>query len=148
MKLGRYFVILLIFSSVFLLGFQSTSSYKGKWLMIDENGTKKSVINLYLNDGKLYGDIIYLYPKAGRADNPICDKCTDDRKGKHWVGMQVIRGMVWDGTEYKDGEILDPKTGKSYSARFELSSKNKDLLVVRAYLGPVFRTQYWVRVPK
>lgn len=143
----RVSIWVLVGFSYLSFAIQDGSSYKGKWLMIDENGTKKSVINLYLKSSKLYGDIIYLYPKVGRSDNPVCSACTDDRKGKHWVGLQVIRGMVWDGKEWKDGNILDPKTGKTYEARFELSANNKDIMVVRAYLGPLFRNQYWVRVP-
>ena len=133
---------------LFFLSSSDAAPYKGQWLMIDEEGTKKSVINLYLSNNLLFGDIVYLFPKPGRSDNPLCDKCTDDRKGKHWVGMQVIRDMKWNGTDYSDGTILDPKAGKTYEAKFTLSTKNRDILLVRAYLGPLFRTQTWVRVQK
>ncbi len=116
--------------------------------MIDEEGTKKSVIKLYTVNGLMYGDIIYLFPKPGRSDNPICDKCSDDRKGKHWVGMQVIRGMTWDGQGYSKGTILDPKTGRTFEAKFVLSHQNKDIMIVKAFLGPLYRTQSWLRVPE
>lgn len=116
--------------------------------MIDEDGVKKSVIKLYLEDGKLFGDIIYLFPKPGRADNPLCTKCDDDRKDKHWVGMQVIREMEWNSTDFSGGNILDPKAGRVYEAKFTLYSQDKDKMMVRAYLGPLFRTQNWYRVPE
>ncbi len=134
--------------SLLLLSSNNASDYKGRWLMIDEEGTKKSVIKLYTVNGLMYGDIIYLFPKPGRSDNPICDKCSDDRKGKHWVGMQVIRGMTWDGQGYSKGTILDPKTGRTFEAKFVLSHQNKDIMIVKAFLGPLYRTQSWLRVPE
>jgi len=139
---------LLLFFPLFLTSSYSSKDYTGKWLMIDESGVKKSIINLYIENDKLYGDIIYLFPKQGRADNPLCTKCEDDRKDKHWVGMQVIRDMKWDHTDFADGTILDPKAGKTYEARFTLYSHDRDKMMVRAYLGPLFRTQNWYRVPK
>lgn len=140
---------LLVISLLVALSADKTSSgYLGKWLMIDdETGNKKSVINLYKKGERLFGDIVYLYPKKGRSDNPVCLKCDDDRKGKYWVGMQVIRDMKWSGGSWVGGNILDPSTGNNYSAKFWLSKNNKDVLFVRAYLGPFYRTQSWLRVP-
>jgi uncharacterized protein (DUF2147 family) len=49
----------------------------------------------------------------------VCDKCSDDRKDKPIVGLEIIRGAkkaegkdVWEG-----GKILDPENGKTYRAR-------------------------------
>jgi uncharacterized protein (DUF2147 family) len=140
--------ILVIGLLVALSADKASSGYLGKWLMIDdETGNKKSVINLYKKGEKLFGDIIYLYSKKGRSDNPVCSKCDDDRKGKYWVGMQVIRDMKWSGSSWVGGNILDPLTGNTYSAKFWFSKNNKDVLFVRAYLGPIYRTQSWLRVP-
>ena len=51
-----------------------------------------------------------------QSGEPLCDKCTDDRKGKPKVGMQIIRDAkkadgkdVWEG-----GNILDPNNGTVY----------------------------------
>ncbi|MBL4861577.1 MAG: DUF2147 domain-containing protein, partial [Crocinitomicaceae bacterium] len=49
-----------------------------KWITIDdETGKKKSVVKLYKKDGKLYGEVVYLFPREGRGSNPKCTKCTD-----------------------------------------------------------------------
>ena len=137
-----------LFSILFALStFASGQSCVGKWVSIDDiTKEKKSIIELYKIDGKLYGKIIYLYPKAGREDDPICDLCTDDRKDQHMVGMQVIRGLQWDGSEWHSGTILDPKIGKVYSCKMWINSKNYNYLNVRGYSGPFYRTQTWVRV--
>jgi len=119
----------------------------GKWITIDdETNKKKSIVELYKVDGKLYGKIIYLFPREGREDNPKCKKCTDDRKDQPLVGLQIVRSLKWDGEEWEGGTIVDPENGKVYTVKMWLEEGNANLLNVRGYVGPIFRTQKWVRV--
>lgn len=119
----------------------------GTWITIDdETGKKKSKVELYKKDNKLYGKIVYLYPREGREENPKCKKCTDDRKNQPLIGLQIVRGLEWDGGEWEDGTICDPENGKVYTCALWLDSENKDRLNVRGYMGPFFRTQTWIRV--
>lgn len=119
----------------------------GTWITIDdETGKKKSKVELYKKDGKLYGKIVYLYPREGREDNPKCTKCTGDRKNQPLIGLQIVRGLEWDGSEWEDGTICDPENGKIYTCSIWLDEENKDRLHVRGYVGPFFRTQTWIRV--
>ena len=119
----------------------------GKWITIDdETNKKKSIVELYKVDGKLYGKIIYLFPREGREDNPKCKKCTDDRKDQPLVGLQIVRSLKWDGEEWEGGTIVDPENGKIYTVKMWLEEGNANLLNVRGYIGPLFRTQKWVRV--
>jgi uncharacterized protein (DUF2147 family) len=119
----------------------------GTWITIDdETGKKKSKVELYKKDGKLYGKIVYLYPREGREDNPKCTKCTGDRKNQPLIGLQIVRGLEWDGSEWEDGTICDPENGKIYTCSIWLDEENKDRLHIRGYVGPFFRTQTWIRV--
>jgi uncharacterized protein (DUF2147 family) len=119
----------------------------GKWITIDdETNKKKSIVELYKVDGKLYGKIIYLFPREGREENPKCKKCTDDRKDQPLVGLQIVRSLKWDGEEWEGGTIVDPENGKVYTLKMWLEEGNANLLNVRGYIGPLFRTQKWVRV--
>jgi uncharacterized protein (DUF2147 family) len=119
----------------------------GKWITIDdETNKKKSIVELYKVDGKLYGKIIYLFPREGREENPKCKKCTDDRKDQPLVGLQIVRSLKWDGEEWEGGTIVDPENGKVYTVKMWLEEGNANLLNVRGYVGPIFRTQKWVRV--
>lgn len=119
----------------------------GKWVTIDDKtGKKKSVVSLYRADGKMYGKIDKLFPREGREDNPKCTKCTDDRKDKPLVGLQIVRGMSWDGSVWKGGTIVDPEEGKIYNVKMWLDPENSNNLNVRGYIGPFFRTQTWVRI--
>lgn len=82
-----------------------------------------------------------------KSSEPNCTKCTDDRKDKPKLGLEIIRGarklegeFVWEG-----GTILDPENGKTYTLRM-MPLENGRLLQVRGYIGPFYRTQIWQRI--
>lgn len=121
----------------------------GKWTTIDDKtGKKKSIVDLYKHEGKLYGKIVHLYPREGREDNPKCTLCTDDRKNQPLVGMQLVRGLKWNGKEWEGGTIVDPENGKTYKVKIWLDEANPNKLNVRGYVGPIYRTQTWVKEDK
>lgn len=130
-----------------------TSSYAfaqnevlGKWKTIDdETGDAKSIVQIYERDGLVYGKIIELFRKPGEDRDPTCTKCGDDdpRKGKKVLGMEILKDMKIDGSEYSGGEILKPDEGKIYRCKiWEEDGK----LFVRGYLGFFYRTQEWIKV--
>ena len=139
----QFIFIIVLFASLN----SSAQSCVGKWITIDdETNKKKSIVELYKVDGKLYGKIIYLFPREGREDDPKCKKCTDDRKDQPLVGLQIVRSLKWDGEEWEGGTIVDPEIGKIYTVKMWLVEGNANLLNVRGYIGPLYRTQKWVRV--
>ncbi len=118
----------------------------GKWKTIDdETHEPKSIVEIYMKDGKFYGRIDSLFRKPGEDPNPICDKCPDDdpRKNQPIKGMVIIKDMVKDGDEYVGGTILDPKKGKIYRCKLWIEDGN---LKVRGYIAFLYRTQTWYRV--
>lgn len=82
-----------------------------------------------------------------QSSEPTCTKCTDDRKDKPKVGMEIIRGAKKaDGKAvWEEGKILDPENGKTYTLRMTPLDGGKELQV-RGYIGPFYRTQIWQRV--
>ena len=138
---------IILFIALFASLNSSAQSCVGKWITIDdETDKKKSIVELYKVDGKLFGKIIYLFPREGREDDPKCKKCTDDRKDQPLVGLQIVRSLKWDGEEWEGGTIVDPEIGKIYTVKMWLVEGNANLLNVRGYIGPLYRTQKWVRV--
>jgi uncharacterized protein (DUF2147 family) len=96
--------------------------------------------------GVLTGRIAKLLRRDVKQD-AVCDLCTDDRKDKPILGMEIIRGAKkQDGKEvWEDGKILDPENGKSYTLRLTPIEAGKKLDVRGSMFG-VGRTQTWVRV--
>ena len=120
----------------------------GLWKTIDDEipGRVKSVVKIYIKDGKLYGDVVKLFRLPEEDQDPVCDKCDDDdpRKDQKVLGMTIITEMVLDedDNEWEDGEILDPKKGKVYDCKLWVEN-NK--LQVRGYVLFFHRTQEWLR---
>ena len=122
----------------------SYAQIEGKWNTIDdETGKPTSIIEIFKkSDGKYYGKIVQLLQKP---ENNNCVKCTDDRKNKPLVGLEIIRGLKKDGSEFTDGTITDPKKGKTYNCTV---TRSGDKLNVRGYVGIslIGRNQTWHRV--
>ena len=116
----------------------------GKWITIDdETGDRKSVVEIYERNGKVYGKIIKLYRKPGEDPDPICDECDEDdhRYNKKVIGMEIMVDMKKDGKEYSGGTILKPDEGKVYDCKIWREGEN---LMVRGYILFLYRTQKWI----
>ena len=136
-------IITLLTLSMLAIG-SSAQSIVGKWKTIDdETGRPKSIVEIYLKDGKAYGKITKLFREPEEEQDPICDDCTDYRKNHKVIGMTIITDMVQDDDEWEDGEILDPKNGKIYDCRLWVEDGK---LMVRGYIAFFFRTQTWIRI--
>ncbi|MBU0587336.1 MAG: DUF2147 domain-containing protein [Gammaproteobacteria bacterium] len=143
----RTLMTLMLASAAGLASAQSTPV--GAWHTVDD-ATKevKSLVVITESNGTLQGRVEKLLRKEADL-NAVCDKCTDDRKGKKILGMEIIRGArkadgkdVWEG-----GNVLDPENGAVYSARLTPIEGGRKL-EMRGYLGlPMLgRTQTWIRV--
>jgi len=119
----------------------------GLWKSIDdETKAEKSLVRIVDNGGVLSGRIEKLLDPS--KQNDVCDKCSDERKGKPIVGLSIIRNAKLDGEDksvWTGGEILDPNNGKTYRLRLKPLDGGKQL-EVRGYIGPFFRNQTWIRV--
>ena len=135
---------LLILTAVCLCTAVQAQSIIGKWKTIDEkSGEPRSIVELYMKDGKVYGKVIKTFPKPDEDADPICDKCPDDLKDKKIIGMEIVVGLSKSGSTWKNGKILDPEVGTWYTCKIWL--EGNDELRVRGYWGMFYRTQTWHR---
>ncbi len=120
----------------------------GNWHTIDDKTKEvKSEVQITDNGGVLSGKVTKLLRKEAKQDG-LCVECTDDRKDKPMLGLEIIRGAKKvDGKEvWEDGKILDPENGKSYTLRLTPIEGGKKL-EVRGSIAFFGRTQTWVRTP-
>lgn len=142
MKKAIFTFLLIAVAGIFSV---SAQGVVGKWKTIDdETGQAKSIVEIYEQNGKIYGKVVEILNPAKKEAK--CTKCKGADKDKPIDGLIIIKGLTKDGDEYTDGDILDPNKGKLYSCTIKLDGKDK--LDVRGYMGISLlgRSQTWTRV--
>ena len=136
-------LILLAVSSVFAFA-QTNADVVGEWY----NAEKDAVITLYEDSSTISGKITWMKFPNDENGKPKMDPLNPDEslQSRARLGMVMmnsfahIEGNVWD-----NGELYDPKKGKTYSGKITLTDKNT--LDLRGYIGFSFigRSSTWTR---
>lgn len=120
----------------------------GVWL----NEDKDAHVEIFNKGGKYFGKIVWLKnPNEDNKDTPNLDDKNEDEslRTRPIMGLQLLTDFVFDGDdEWEDGEIYDPKSGKTYSCYIEFHDDNRNELKVRGFIGVslIGKTTYWTRV--
>ena len=142
-----YKAVAAIFFVAFSVPAWAQMTPEGLWRNIDDKtGEAKAEIRIRDTAGTLTGVLEKRLLKDAKPDD-LCKECSDDRKDKPLLGLEIIRGAkkaegkdVWEG-----GKILDPENGRNYTLRMTPIEGGKKL-EVRGSIGPFGRTQTWIRV--
>ncbi len=142
----KFTLLFFIFLSatLFLSAQNKASDVMGIWLTPGDNAAK---IEIYKVGDKFYGKIVWMQnpningkPKLD-SNNPNSSKRNVPR-----LGLEIMKGFTFNGSdEWKNGDIYDPQSGKTYSGYMYL--KDRNTLKLRGYVGFSFlgRTETWTR---
>jgi uncharacterized protein (DUF2147 family) len=120
----------------------------GVWLNEDEDAH----IKITNKDGKYFGNIVWLKePNEEDTGKPKLDDENPDPElqNRPIMGLELLSNFEFDGDdEWEDGDIYDPKSGKTYSCYMVFTDKSKKELKVRGFIGVSLlgKTTYWTRV--
>jgi len=122
-------------------------SAAGLWQKI-EDGKPVVWVLVLERDGIFEGVVAKTFPLPGEDPNEICAKCTDDRKNAPLLGISFIRDMKREGMKYEGGNVLDPRDGKIYKAKMNVSPDGQ-ILTMRGYWGISLlgKDETWYRLP-
>ena len=129
-----------------------SATIEGFWHSIDDRtGEKLSIVEIRKGaDGRYHGKIAYRYPVPGGAALINCTKCPPPYTNQPILGLEILSGLKEDPDKrnaYVDGKVLEPKSGKIYKGKANLSADGKRLRL-RGYvvgLSAFGRTQVWIR---
>jgi uncharacterized protein (DUF2147 family) len=134
------FLIITFFLSAHLYGQANPDAILGIWF----NEEKDAKIKVYRESGKFYGKIVW--HKTGDDISAFDENNPDPelRKRKK-VGLVILTDFEFDDGQWEQGEIYDPKSGKTYSCVIKLQKDGS--LNVRGYIGiSLFgRTTSWTK---
>lgn len=140
-----------IFVTLLLVNF-SLSSFAEKFEADDITGywltkEEKAVIQVYKNGDNFEGKLVWLVDlHTGKKKEVLDDKNPEEElQNRSLLNLKNLSGFKYDDGEWTGGNIYDPKSGKTYSAKMKL--EGKDDLSLRGYVGiPLFgRTSEWKR---
>lgn len=117
----------------------------GAWKTIDDR-TKhpRSIVNIFMDGDMVKGKVQQLFYLPDEGPDPRCFECKGDMHMIKIVGMKILWGYQASDGKWVDGKIMDPGNGHVYSSSIWTVSEN--ILSVRGYWGPFYRTQTWERL--
>ena len=125
-KLSLFFVLLLISTLSF-----AQDITQGTWY----NEEKSAKIQFFKQGEKIFGKIIWL-KEPNDAGKPRTDRENPDEKlrNRPLIGLVNLKNFTQSNkSTWEDGEVYDPKNGKTYSCKMTLSSPTR--LDVRGFIG-------------
>lgn len=117
----------------------------GLWEPLDSSGKPLGLIRIYEVKGLYNGRI---EPRSATEDRSArCTRCTDDRRDKPIIGLELLRHLRPENGKYVGGAILDPDTGHVWSCEFWLIGDGHQAIMRGYLLFPLFgRSLTWQRV--
>lgn len=132
MKLLRLTFFLMLAATTGLRAQTKEGAIAGRW-----ESDEKDVRMEFFKDGGQYKARLLWGNKVVEADGKTSKKDTQNPdknlRSRDILGAVTLNGLKWDGkSEYADGKIYDPPSGKTYTCKAWLEN---DKLHLRGYLG-------------
>ncbi|MFI5141954.1 MAG: DUF2147 domain-containing protein [Bacteroidia bacterium] len=116
----------------------------GTWL----TGSGKGKVLIYKEGDKYNGKIVWLKEPNREDGTAKLDRNNSDKtlQTRPLMGLNMLKGFIFDEDKWVDGTIYDPENGKTYSCKI---TWRNGLLDVRGYIGISLlgRTDTWYKVP-
>lgn len=113
----------------------------GVW-QVESQEKDATQVTIYKCDNKYCGRFSYLEdPDSRDVENP--DESLRDRK---LMGLDFIWGFEFDDDEWVDGNIYDPRSGKTYDCKMWFEDDSLDVLNVKGYVLFIGKTSIFYRV--
>ena len=140
----KFFIISIFMLGCFISGNLYAQANPDAILGIWFNEEKDAKIKIYKEGGKFFGKIVW--HKTGDDISAYDENNPDPELQKRKkVGLVILTGFEFDDGQWEEGEVYDPKNGKTYSCVIKLQKDG--VLYVRGYIGISLlgRTAHWTK---
>ncbi|TDQ08201.1 DUF2147 domain-containing protein [Pedobacter metabolipauper] len=140
----KHISVLLLLLALSFSGFsQNKDAILGKWM----NSTGEAHIDITKRSDKYFGKIVWLKePKEKGVVKTDVKNPDAGLRSKPIIGLEMLKDFVYEDGKWTDGNIYDPKSGKTYSCNMTIKSNGQ--LNMRGYVGIslIGRSETWTRV--
>jgi uncharacterized protein (DUF2147 family) len=134
----------LFFAMLMAFATENPDAILGIW----KNGTGKGHIQIYKQNEKYFGRIIWLKDSNDAAGKPKMDRKNSDpsQRSKPLIGLIMLKDFQYSDGEWTGGRIYNPSDGRIYKAYMKLQDQNT--LIVHGYIGFSWfgKSDLWSRV--
>lgn len=139
-----FLLLIFIVSSILVFAGFNPDDIVGVW----KDGRGKGQIQIFKQNGKYYGKIVWLKDPKDANGRPKVDRKNPNPslRTKPIMGLVMLKDFKYDDNEWTGGHIYNPSDGKEYKAYMKLRDKNT--LNVRGYVGISLlgKTDTWSRI--
>lgn len=125
------FLLTALLASASLLARENADDILGIW----RNASGKGHVEIYKENGKYFGKLVWLKKTHDENGKPYLDKNNPDKKNttQPLLGLIMLRDFLFDDGEWTGGKIYNPEDGKEYKSYMKL--KDRETLYVRGFVG-------------
>lgn len=145
-RLIPLFVLLLMISIYTKVSAQNSDEIVGEWV----NPSGEGKIRIFKSGDYYYGTLFWLKNPNNEKGEPKLDEKNPDitKRNRKIQGLMILKSFSFNSKDkvWENGEIYDPKSGKTYSCVMKLDAANK--LSIRGFVGIslIGRSEVWTRV--
>ncbi len=113
----------------------------GVW-QVESQEADATQVTIYKCDDKYCGKFSFLKdPESLDVKNP-----DESKRSQKLMGMNFVWGFEFDDDEWNEGNIYDPRSGKTYDCKMWFEDDNMDVLNVKGYILFIGKTSIWYRM--
>ena len=141
-----YKVLFLFLLAPIFSNAQQADDVLGTWI----NPSGEGKIKVIKVGDAYFGNLVWLKNPLTKMGQPKLDDQNPDpaKRSRKKLGLLLLTNFKFDpnSKEWTDGQIYDPKNGKTYSCK--MTMQGKDVLDIRGFMGIslIGRTETWKRV--
>jgi uncharacterized protein (DUF2147 family) len=145
---------LFLFLLITLISLTSSTSYQptlldaDKVLGIWQTEEKDGKIEIYKQNGKYYGKLIWgarMFETDGKTSKKDVKNSDKVLQSRNLQNLIILTDFIFSGSKWEDGKIYDPDSGKTYSCVMKFDGEK---LKITGYIGFswIGKTVLWTKV--